>query len=99
MVSEGNRNCRSFLVFLITVPIYSIRKTDNVLFSHNDITGKPFLGCGRALYPVSPPPPSEQLRLRRFIESIFGNVCRVGMFSQGCMSSHFNEGVFADRVQ
>lgn len=46
MDREGNRNCRSFLVFLITMPIYSIRKTDNLLFSHNDITDKPFLGYG-----------------------------------------------------
>lgn len=70
------------------------RKT--ISFSAVLTSPSPFLGCTLSTsYSVSPPP-SEQLWSRHFISSIFRNVCRVGVFSQGCLSSHINVGAFAD---
>lgn len=100
MVRKGNRNCRSFLhPHLTTMSIFSIRKKDDGVFSRTDITDEPFLVCASSIVLKAPPPPSsfsERLQSRRFVSSIFRNVCRVGVFSQGCLSTHINAWAFAD---
>ncbi|KAK5881710.1 hypothetical protein CesoFtcFv8_022475 [Champsocephalus esox] len=77
-----------------TVSIFSIRKKDDNVFIRTDITNEPCLGCGWKASPLLSS--SFGSGSGRFISSIFRNECRVGVFSQGCLSSHINEGAFAD---
>ncbi len=84
------------IFFLTTMSIFSIRKKDDGVFTVLTSPTSHFWAADLASYSASPPPPSKRLRSRRFYSSIFRNVCRVGVFSQGCLSSHINAGVFAD---
>ena len=95
MVREESRNCRSFLFFfLTTMSIFSIRKKDDGVFTVLTSPTSHFWAADRAPYSGS------LLLLRsgssRGVSSIFRNVCRVGVFSQGCLRSHINAGAFAD---
>lgn len=83
------------IFFLTTMSIFSIRKKDDGVFTVLTSPTSHFWAADLASHSVSPPP-SKPLRSRRFYSSIFRNVCRVGVFSQGCLSSHINAGAFAD---
>lgn len=50
------------MFLLTTMPIFSIRKKDNVIFIDTDITGEPCLGCGELLSP----PALKQIQSMRF---------------------------------
>lgn len=94
MVREGNRNCRSFLFFssqLCPYLVYGRKTFSAVLTSPTSL----FWAADRASYSIHSPP-SRLLQSRRFVSSIFRNVCRVGVFSQGCLSAHINAGACAD---
>lgn len=46
-MDKGEPELQEPPIFLLTtMPIFSIRKKDNVIFIDTDITGKPCLGCG-----------------------------------------------------
>lgn len=53
------------MFLLTTMPIFSIRKKDNVIFIDTDITGEPCLGCGSHGELLSPPP-LKQIQSMRF---------------------------------
>lgn len=76
-----------------TMSIFSIRK--------EDCRFQPYWHHRRAIFGLHIEHRTSSLLLlwsRRFISSIFRNVCRVGVFSQVCLSSHIIAGVFADTV-
>lgn len=64
-------------------------------FHRTDITDEPFLGCGSS---IVLPSLLLQSSSSRGVSSIFRNECRVGVLSQGCLSSHITAEAFTDRA-
>lgn len=97
MVREGNRNCRSFLFFTPSQACpYLVYGRRRWCFHRTDITDEPFLGCGSSI--VLPSLLLLQSSSSRGVSSIFRNECRVGVLSQGCLSSHITAEAFTDRA-
>lgn len=95
---RGEPELQELPMFFHTImSIFSLRKKDGGVLSVVTSPTHHLWAAARASYSLS----SLLLlrsgsRSRRFVSSIFRNVCRVGVFSQGCLSSHINAGAFAD---